>query len=668
MLEVYKVTCCTNGKVYIGITSRGIEQRWSEHVADAFNANNPDYGTIFKKAIRKYGADAFSVEKIDEASSFDELKEKEQKYIKLYNSFAFDENSNGYNSTRGGDGMLGFGLKPVVQIQVYPLKILNIYDGVTYAEKIHGRGVLEVCNKNIYYAGGYTWMYKEEADGLSAPEFMDRVYGHLNVVVQIDLDGNVVRYWKGSREAAETCGYNQGNISYCCLGKRKFSDGFQWMFYRDYVKCRDKDLTSEHNVIKSVCQYNINGDLIRKFQNTREAYLKTGIAKVRISEACNRCYSTLNGYIWRYEDHVLTLQEIKHVQREVELGLRTCTAKISADTSESFELVRPAASNSRECTKDRGFIQYSLEGEKIARFKTLGDASFETSTSFRKIIDVCKGKRNKSNDFVWRFADEPLTEEECKDLKKFNSEKRAVRAKKEANREMLSKRNGLKFSRQCFRNRETGVVYFSQKEVCDLFHCAPKSLQKACEHQEKTCAGYHWEYAHKEDAIDREQKMLTQEEDETDDWYKYYFALVSYIQTHGAFPTSNISDESLPNLYVWMKNIRRHYASRAKCLSETKINKLKDINFPFTPQDDEWNRMFAVYQDYVANTGSGYVSRRSIYNNEKLGQWVYLQKKLDAKGSLKAERKRAVLQVDPTFFSKRDNHGRIIATNIQEAK
>lgn len=662
MFEVYKATCKENGKVYIGITSRGIEQRWKEHVSDAFNTKHPDYDTIFKKAIRKYGENGFTIEKIDEANSFEELKELERTYIAQYRSFAFDKDANGYNSTRGGDGMLGYGLKPVVQIQVYPLQIIQVYDGVTYAEKIHGRGILEVCNKITHYVDGYTWMYKDEVDGLSDKEFLDRVYSHLNVLVQIDLNGNIVRYWKGSREASETCGYNQGNISYCCAGKRKFSDGFQWMFYNDYTKCKNDLLVTNQNLIKQVCQYDIDGNLVRKFKTLRDASSQTGIAKSRLSEACNRCYSILNGYIWRYGDHVFAQGEIKHVQQEVESGLRIGNVQTNKHSNESSKYERMAVSSSRSFTKDRGFIQYSLSGIEINQFQTLGDASFYTSTNFKKIIDVCTKKRNKANNYIWRFADEPLTEEERLSILSNTTAKEKTKANKEAERSKISKRNGLKYSKQCFKNIETDIVYFSQKEVCDIFHCSPTTLQKACHNSDFTCAGYHWRYADKSEALDREAEMLSNEEDETDDWYKHYFELVDYINGFHAFPTKQTGNNSELNLYEWMNNVRTNYHSKAKCLSAAKIKKLKEINFPFTPQDDKWNHMYAVYQDYIACTGDDYVSKRTVYKDEKLGQWAMMQRRLCDKGSLKPERKAHLLQIAPNFFSKRDNHGRIISS------
>ena len=88
---IYKITNIQNNKVYIGQTIRPIEQRFKRHLSDALN-NILD--THFARAIRKYGKENFIIEQIDEAQTQDELNQKEQYWIKYYNSV-----NEGYNET-----------------------------------------------------------------------------------------------------------------------------------------------------------------------------------------------------------------------------------------------------------------------------------------------------------------------------------------------------------------------------------------------------------------------------------------------------------------------------------------------------------------------------------------------------------------------------------------
>lgn len=94
---VYKVTF-PNDKVYIGITSKGLEFRKKKHYSECFNKNT---NYKFHNALRKY-TDKEIWEVIDTAKDWETLCSLEQIYIQFYDSY-----KNGYNSTLGGDGSVG---------------------------------------------------------------------------------------------------------------------------------------------------------------------------------------------------------------------------------------------------------------------------------------------------------------------------------------------------------------------------------------------------------------------------------------------------------------------------------------------------------------------------------------------------------------------------------
>lgn len=103
MYYIYKITNLINLKVYIGLTTQTVEVRWLQHVSGSKNAK----GGI-DAAIKKYGPQNFIIEQIDTASSIDELNKKEIYYIAYYHSWVHDPESNGYNITLGGGGILGY--------------------------------------------------------------------------------------------------------------------------------------------------------------------------------------------------------------------------------------------------------------------------------------------------------------------------------------------------------------------------------------------------------------------------------------------------------------------------------------------------------------------------------------------------------------------------------
>jgi group I intron endonuclease len=92
---IYKITCNINGKIYIGQTIGSLEKRWKRHTWVCTKRKNT---MAITNAIVKYGEENFTIERIDVASTIDELNDKEIYYISHYNSLS----PVGYNLSPGG--------------------------------------------------------------------------------------------------------------------------------------------------------------------------------------------------------------------------------------------------------------------------------------------------------------------------------------------------------------------------------------------------------------------------------------------------------------------------------------------------------------------------------------------------------------------------------------
>lgn len=93
---IYKITNNKNTKIYIGLTSVSLQERWTNHKSNA--RNSKVYKSALYSAMRKYGITSFSIEQIDTATSLEELNAKEISYIKELNTLS----PNGYNLDNGG--------------------------------------------------------------------------------------------------------------------------------------------------------------------------------------------------------------------------------------------------------------------------------------------------------------------------------------------------------------------------------------------------------------------------------------------------------------------------------------------------------------------------------------------------------------------------------------
>jgi group I intron endonuclease len=85
---------------YVGQTTRTLKQRKSSHLSSSKKGST----YYLHRAIRKYGAENFKWEVIYNATSEEELNEKETYFIKEYNTNSQD----GYNLTEGGRGIRGW--------------------------------------------------------------------------------------------------------------------------------------------------------------------------------------------------------------------------------------------------------------------------------------------------------------------------------------------------------------------------------------------------------------------------------------------------------------------------------------------------------------------------------------------------------------------------------
>ena len=94
--ELYQVTNKINGRMYIGQTCQGYKRRWYIHCWKAARGGEQR----FHQSIRKYGKENFEVKLLVVGPTLEWINDLEQKAIKLYDTF-----NNGYNDTKGGDGL-----------------------------------------------------------------------------------------------------------------------------------------------------------------------------------------------------------------------------------------------------------------------------------------------------------------------------------------------------------------------------------------------------------------------------------------------------------------------------------------------------------------------------------------------------------------------------------
>lgn len=153
----------------------------------------------------------------------------------------------GENNPRYGiRGILNSRSKPVLQIDMETLEIINEFAGLRELERKTGfdRGsVGKVCREELPQIYGYFWCYKEDYNDGKKEHFqyiqkyiknkLYRKFGKENpsakAVIQLDLEGNEIRELE-TLTSVKKFGYDPSYIAKVCKGKAKTAYGYKWKY------------------------------------------------------------------------------------------------------------------------------------------------------------------------------------------------------------------------------------------------------------------------------------------------------------------------------------------------------------------------------------------------------------------------------------------------------
>lgn len=230
---IYKITNKINNKVYIG-KAINIYKRWIEHKN---NMKYEKYNQIIYKAMRKYGIENFSFEIIEECDKYI-LDEREKYWIRYYNSYIGFSNSNGYNMTIGGEGVLGNILSKESKIKISE-SLHGMFSGGNNprAKKVICDNIVFNCIKDCseYYNESYDSMSKWLNKKVKMPKywfnkglrFLDCDISEYeisqNSVKKVYCDGLI---FNSIKECANYYNVRPGNMNRWLNGSRKMPQEF----------------------------------------------------------------------------------------------------------------------------------------------------------------------------------------------------------------------------------------------------------------------------------------------------------------------------------------------------------------------------------------------------------------------------------------------------------
>lgn len=223
---VYKITNTQNGKLYIGVTIRTLENRWIRHKSSALKGSM----SPIHRAIRKYGETNFTIELVEEVARIEELPLAEQKWIVYYNTF---HSSDGYNATKGGDGTWG---------RIHSAETRAKIKTSLQTARDEGRFLNAAWYTNVLLARQHqvgvalSEQHKANISKATKGKPKNHMSGKLPIAVdQFSKDGELLITHISYAAAAKYVNTDASSIMKCCQGKRKTVMGFIFKYHKEQV-------------------------------------------------------------------------------------------------------------------------------------------------------------------------------------------------------------------------------------------------------------------------------------------------------------------------------------------------------------------------------------------------------------------------------------------------
>lgn len=205
---------------------------------------------------------------------------------------------------------------------------------------------------------------------------------------------------------------------------------------------KDKIIKSKLNKgIKSIVQYDLEGNFIREWPSIRSAAFEFDNSKCGIiSRCCRKEISKALGYVWRFKNDPLIGKYIPPINKH-----------------------------------SKHVLQYDLEGNFIQKWDSATRAHlFYNNVTITTIINCCKGKLKSSGKYQWRFKTDNYPLKINKIVKTTHTYKPIIQLNKDGS-----------FIKEWPNIREA-MLFLNKKSNGDISNC--------CNGNNKTAYGYIWKF------------------------------------------------------------------------------------------------------------------------------------------------------------------------------
>lgn len=206
-------------------------------------------------------------------------------------------------------------------------------------------------------------------------------YGTGEPVVQLTMDGEFIAEYVSASEAGKLNGFWEGAIRASCNNGLGHPYGFLWLYKKNYDP--NVKYTPQNILLKAVVQLTKDGVFVAEYESVAEASRVTDIWAQSISNCCNGDMTSTGGYMWVYKSKYNPSIEYKWINHVI-----------------------------------TAVIQLTLDGEFIAQYNSLKEASAATGVHSTGVGHCCRGKHKTAGGFRWMYLEDYEKTTKQNDLKK----------------------------------------------------------------------------------------------------------------------------------------------------------------------------------------------------------------------------------------------------------
>ena len=212
-----------NGKLYIGITSKKVSDRWGDNGSGYFTSK------YFYKAIQKYGWDNIDHIILLENLSKDAACECEKYLIAKYRS---NNSKYGYNLASGGEVNRGYHFNQTQQVRAHLHEIkIGIPLSISHRESLKRAWIQrKQSGKGVPWNKGLKLKNTGKIDNFMKAGIQNGL-DQARPIYQMTLDGDILARFSSVRAASRYLGLSYSSGIFAALSnKQKSAHGYKWKY------------------------------------------------------------------------------------------------------------------------------------------------------------------------------------------------------------------------------------------------------------------------------------------------------------------------------------------------------------------------------------------------------------------------------------------------------